>query len=184
MTDSATSILGEWTTFYVTIATAAATLVGLLFVMITFINASALTQGRELGLNTFTTPTLVHFSNALLISLLVMAPWHSLAPVAITVGISGLFGILYMSRVMLRARLLTIYEADIEDWIWYSILPFVAYGAIVVGAIALKGLTHYALFGLAIGSGLLVFIGIHNSWDVVSFLAIRGPSTDDSSKDD
>jgi hypothetical protein len=57
---------------------------------------------------------------------------------------------------------------------WYTILPLLAYGALVAGAIALNAIPRGALFVLAGGVLSLIFIGIRNSWDVVTFLAVGG----------
>jgi hypothetical protein len=61
--------------------------------------------------------------------------------------------------------------------VWYTILPFVAYGAICAGAIGLAVAPRQALFALAGAVLLLIFIGIRNAWDVVTFLAIGPGST-------
>jgi hypothetical protein len=74
---------------------------------------------------------------------------------------------------MHRTRRLTRYTADLEDWAWYTIVPFVAYGAIFGGAIALAAAPVHALFILAGGVVLLIFIGIRNAWDIVTYIAIR-----------
>jgi hypothetical protein len=57
---------------------------------------------------------------------------------------------------------------------WYTILPLLAYGALLVGAIVLNAVPRDALFVLAGGVLSLIFIGIRNSWDVVTFLAVGG----------
>jgi hypothetical protein len=74
--------------------------------------------------------------------------------------------------VMHRTRRLTFYTADLEDWTWFTILPFVAYGAMSAGAIALAATPVQALFILAGGVVLLIFIGIRNAWDIVTYVAI------------
>ena len=62
------------------------------------------------------------------------------------------------------------YAPDAEDWIWYTILPFVAYGGLVVAAILLRAHPVEVLFGIAGCALLLIFVGIHNAWDVVTFI--------------
>ena len=74
---------------------------------------------------------------------------------------------------MTRAKRLKTYVPDSEDWLWYTVLPAVAYGALLSG-FAMVPLPRDALFGLAAGVLLLIFIGIHNAWDVVTFLATGG----------
>jgi hypothetical protein len=54
------------------------------------------------------------------------------------------------------------------------VLPLIAYAATLCGAIGLLVSPAGALFAIAGGVLLLVFIGIHNAWDVVTFLVIRG----------
>jgi len=77
--------------------------------------------------------------------------------------------------VMHRTKHLTLYNADLEDWIWYTLFPIVAYCAILVGGILLASIPQQALFVLAGGTTLLIFIGIRNAWDTVTFIAIGGP---------
>jgi hypothetical protein len=69
------------------------------------------------------------------------------------------------------------YRADLEDWIWYTVLPLVAYGVIMIAAIALFTLVVKALFAVGGGVVLLLLIGIRNAWDVVTFLAMGGPGS-------
>jgi hypothetical protein len=55
----------------------------------------------------------------------------------------------------------------------WHVLAHPAYLAILAGAITLVSHPVEALFVFAGGSGLLIFIGIHNSWDIVTYLAVR-----------
>ncbi len=75
---------------------------------------------------------------------------------------------------MSRTKQLSTYRADLEDWTWYIMFPFVAYGAIFGGAIALHFFPVDALFALACGVVLFILLGIRNAWDVVTFIAIGG----------
>jgi hypothetical protein len=81
---------------------------------------------------------------------------------------------------MLRSRRLTGYTADLEDWTWFHVLPLVSYGAVLGGAIELELDPGMALFVVAGGVVLQVFIGIRNAWDVVTFLTIGGPGAPSS----
>ena len=53
------------------------------------------------------------------------------------------------------------------------IFPFVAYTALFVAAIVLFGNPALALFIIAAVTVLLLFIGIHNSWDTVTYFTIN-----------
>ena len=150
---------------------AAGALTGLMFVVITLVTRVERPGTRD-GTSTFSTPTVVHFCAALLVSAILSAPWHSLVGPAALLGLSGLCGVVYVLRLMYRTRRLTAYNPDLEDWAWYTILPFVAYGAILVGAIMLPAIPVQALFALAGGVMLLIFIGIRNAWDIVTYIAV------------
>jgi hypothetical protein len=174
MTESTSSLLAGWSSFYVMTGSSAAALIGLMFIVITLVMATERVRRSPDGIATFSTPTVMHFCAAFFVSATMSAPWRSLGHPAVPVGLVGLWGLVYIVRVIWRTRRLTIYTPDVEDWTWYSILPFAAYSAILGGAIALHLFPIYALFALAGGVVLLIFIGIRNSWDIVTFLAIGG----------
>jgi hypothetical protein len=87
-------------------------------------------------------------------------------------GISGLCGLGYVCVVVARARSQSEYKPVFEDWLWHTAFPFAAYAAIVTSALDLFTHTVLALFATGGATLSLVFIGIHNAWDTVTYLAI------------
>ena len=177
------AVLTAWSNFYIIIGSSAAALTGLMFVVVTLVAGvrSRSSSDAHEGTGTFSSPTVVHFCAAFLIAGILSAPWQSLVQVAALIALSGLSGILYMVVVTYRATRLTVYRPLPEDWAWYTILPFVAYIVIAVaGALLLVFPT--APFALAGATMLLIFIGIHNAWDIVTYIAIlQPPEPDDPS---
>lgn len=172
--------LTEWANFYVIVGTSAAALTGLQFVVITLI---AGTQTRRSGsaIAAFGTPTVVHFCIALFIAAVVTAPWQSLASAAIPLGLSGVGGLGYVIIVLRRALRQTDYTPVLEDWIWHTVFPLLAYAALVIAALVLPDNPLPTLFILSAAAILLIFIGIHNAWDTVTYLiteAQQHPSDD------
>ncbi len=170
--------LEAWNSFYVMLGSAAAALTGLMFVVITLVTDRK-RNTSEAGISAFSTPTVVHFSCALFTSALMTAPFRSFVPVAIVLGIAGAAGVLYQARVAFLTSRLASYRADTEDIAWHIALPILAYAALVCGAIALPIAPSGALFAPAASAILLIFIGIHNAWDVVTFIAIDDEETSD-----
>jgi hypothetical protein len=170
MHDPASSLIGAWANFYVITGSSAGALTGLMFVVITLV-AGTPTRTRDEGIATFSTPTVVHFGAALFVSAMLSAPWPALIYIAVLLGVTGICGVAYVARVMVRARRLTIYNPETEDWIWYTILPVAAYLTILAAGVVLPWFPTPMLFALAGATVLLVFIGIHNAWDVVTFIA-------------
>lgn len=153
----------------------AGALTGLMFVVITLVTGVERSKRSRDGISTFSTPTVAHFGGALLISAVLSAPWGSLLYPAVLLGLAGLCAAVYVLRVWLTTRRFIGYKPDLEDLTWFTILPLVAYLSILAGAMGLPGTPVGAMFALATGVLLLIFIGIRNAWDVVTFLAIEGP---------
>jgi hypothetical protein len=173
MHESTWWILGPWSNFYVVIGSSAAALTGLMFVVLTLV-AGVRSATTHTGLAAFTTPNVVHFCAALFLSALLVMPWRSLAPVAVLAGITSVYGIVYVGRVILLTWRIESYDPDTEDWCWYAILPMLAYLAVGAAAIFLTVIPRTALFVLAGATLLLIFIGIRNAWDVVTWITVRG----------
>lgn len=169
MTDSASG-LASWDNFYVIVGSSGGALIGLQFVVVTLI-AGRRHLATTGALSAFGTPTVVHLGGALLVSALMSAPWPSMVPLALALGICGLGGLAFGAVVFRRARRQTGYTPVWEDWLWYAVLPCVGYAALTVTAVLLPTHPELAAF-LAGGATLgLLFIGIHNAWDSVTHIA-------------
>lgn len=171
MSDTASAVLAPWSNFYVITGSAAAGLTGLMFVVITLVAGVERSLRRGDGIATFSTPTVVHFCVALLLSAVLSAPWHSLRHTGVIVGFTGVYGVVYVLHIIYMTMRQTTYEPEIEDWIWYSLLPLLTYLAIVGCALLFVMSPVNAMVGLAACVLVLIFIGIHNAWDVVTYIA-------------
>ena len=180
MTDTIPAPLAGWESYYVIVGSSAAALTGLQFVVIALINEMH-TRASGDTLGAFGTPTVVHFCVALLTASILSAPWATLASPALALGITGLGGLLYAAIVIGRARRQKDYKPVFEDWLFHTILPVAAYASIVAGALALVTHVGGAMFAIAAATLLLVFIGIHNAWDTVTWLTTRKSEANESS---
>jgi hypothetical protein len=159
---------GEWESFYLIVGGGAAALIGLQFVVLTLIAEKPVPGAPEAGA-AFATPTIVHFGTALLLAALVRMPWRSSAPAAVLRGLVGPAGAVYAIVVARRMRLQTAYVPEFEDWLFHVVLPFAAYAALALSASAALSHLRAALFAVGGAALLLLFIGIHNAWDAVSY---------------
>jgi hypothetical protein len=165
--------LTDWTNFYVIVGSSAGALTGLQFVVIALISDAEATRSM-LEIRAFGTPTIVHFCVALLIAAIATAPWHAVLQAGVCLAICGAAGVAYSLRVISHARKQTGYAPDAEDWFWYAVLPLVAYSALFAGGILLVWRSVAALFVVAAAAVVLMFNGIHNAWDTVTFIATGG----------
>lgn len=172
MTVAAASPLLDWENFYVIVGSSAAALTGLMFVVITLIAGTRQQRSSE-AIGAYSTPTVVHFCVALLVAAIVSAPWPALGNAGILLGLTGIGGVAYVAIVLRRVRRQTAYRPVLEDWLWHTIFPLLAYAAIVIAALVLVDNPSPALFIIGGSTILLVFIGIHNAWDTVTYLVER-----------
>lgn len=163
--------LTEWDSFYVIVGSAAGALIGLQFVVMTLIAARP-PRGAEEGAAAFSTPTIVHFSTVFFLSAILRAPWHAIAPVAALVGLMGVGGAWYTGIVVRRMRSQLAYEPEFEDWLFHAVLPFAGYAALLIAAFVATTHLREALFGVGAAALLLLFCGIHNAWDAVSYFVL------------
>lgn len=167
--------LGDWQNFYVIVGSSAGALIGLTFIVITVaadrMGAATSPTARLTGLRTFITPTAVYFGSGLWVAALMCVPGQTVLTLGACLGITGLAGLLYCATLGGRmARVSLDYQPFLADWIWSVVLPLAAY----LSLLAIGGLLHAfplaSLYGVGAATLLLMFIGIHNAWDVVVWI--------------
>lgn len=164
--------LAGWENFYVIVGSSAGALIGLQFVVITLIADMPITSDIERASSAFATPTIIHFGAALLLAAVLSAPWTGIAGAATAWGILGLAGMLYVALVLRRVRRQSAYSPEFEDWLFHLLLPFAAYVSLAVSAYFAPGHPGATLFAVAGAALLLLFVGIHNAWDAVTYHVI------------
>jgi hypothetical protein len=168
--------LAGWENFYVIVGSSAGALIGLQFVVITLIAQFPIIKDMERASATFATPTIVHFGSVLLLAAIGSAPWHGVAPAAISWGVLGVVGAIYVVIVARRMRVQKAYSPQFEDRLFHVLLPFAGYATLSGSAYAARSNVAGALFGVGAAALLLLFVGIHNAWDAVTYhvLVSRG----------
>jgi hypothetical protein len=177
MEEAALSPLARWENFYVIVGSSAGALTGLQFVVIALI-AEAETAASMLEIRAFGSPTVVHFCVSLLISAIISAPWTGLFGAGVVLGLSGLGGAIYVLMVIRHARRQRGYQPDLEDWLWYAWFPLSTYVALATAGFLLARHSAASLFVIATSALALLFIGIHNAWDTVTYIAVTRRGAD------
>ena len=173
MEEAAQSPLIAWESFYVIVGSSGAALTGLQFVVIALI-AESRTRSSARQIDAFGTPTIVHFCAVLLVSAILSAPWTTLSSVSLALGVCGFAGVVYGVIVVRRARSQTGYRPVLEDWLFHAVFPLGAYVLLLIAAVALRSYPRQVLFVVGAMTLMLLFIGIHNAWDTVTYIAVGG----------
>jgi hypothetical protein len=170
-----------WESFYVIIGSSAAALTGLQFVVVT-LGAERNAIGTGGATEAYATPTVVHFCAVLMVSAILSTPWPAVWAAAVALGACGVAGFIYVGVVIARSLRQTDYRPVLEDWIWHSVFPAIAYAMLVAGAATLPWHPTRSLFAIASASLILLFTGIHNAWDGVVYIAFTRREASDSQK--
>lgn len=168
------SPLSAWVNFYVIVGSSAGALTGLTFVVITLIGNDN-RRGASGATSAFTTPTIVHFGTVLVLAAVLSAPWPTILPLSLLLVAIGVGMLIYASIVVRRLRRQDpeTYLPVLEDWLWYGVFPLIAYIGLVIAAVFLANHPVPALFGIAGVLLLLLINGLHNAWDLATYLAIE-----------
>ena len=161
--------LHAWHEFYFLLGTSAAALTGLMFVVVS-INPDNISRSPEDRFRAFTTPTMVFFTTALVVSALLLVPDLAVRPLALLLGLIGILGVGYLVWVSAHRHWREA-KLDREDWVCYVGLPYASYGLLIAAAVGIWLRSGFGVAVLALGTVLLVVNGIRNAWDLVVFMA-------------
>ena len=168
-----TELLHAWHEFYLLIGTAAGTLIGLMFVAAS-ISASYMTEKHQPGIQSFYTPTVVHFASVLITCVVLLAPLAAtpLGVVLLTIGLTGLgYASFVWVRMGRRGYTSTI---DLADRFWYALSPVAGHLLLVAAAVMLLLVgDDYSLDVLAAAIVLLLLAALRNAWDITAWAVTR-----------
>ena len=157
----------QWANFYAITSAAAATLLGLLFVIIT------LAAGRRLKYETphiriYLTPAVIYFSSVLLMSALLTVPNQTRLSAAICICLHGIAGLGYCGSLAIRRGADSASYKEPSDLFPYVVFPFGAYALMVAGGLLLLRSAQIGLDVVAAGMLVLLAIAIRNSWAIAT----------------
>jgi hypothetical protein len=161
--------LAGWENFYVIVGSSAGALIGLQFVVIALVADLPIMRGQEQAGAAFGTPTIFHFGAVLMLAAILCAPWNGMSGAAFLWGLLGFIGVIYEIVVIRRMKTQITYQPVSEDWLFHALLPVAAYATLASSAFAYHVYARDSLFAVAAAALLLLFIGIHNAWDAVTY---------------
>lgn len=166
-------MLHEWDNFYITTGAASASLIGLLFVVVT-LGADFPSADGRVGARAFLTPALTHFGGVLLLSLAALAPFASPWPIAVVFCLCGLSGLGYLTTVIAARRKVDFVALSWADWIPYGGIPALGNACLIVGAAGLVAEKSFAPCVIASATTLFLYCGIYGAWDLTLWIIVKG----------
>jgi hypothetical protein len=175
MPASPAELFREWHDFYVLVATASATLVGLMFVAMS-IGATVFNEEHRAAMATFITPTVVHFAAVLFAGLAIVVPVQTWGTLAVVLGAGGLAGAIYCGRLLVWLFVRHSFKVEREDQLFYVLIPLVGYLLVLVVAALLLMAPRAGADVMAIAIFVLLIAGLRNAWDMMVWIVLRAPS--------
>jgi hypothetical protein len=177
MHDTLLASLQSWTNFYVIVGSSAGALTGLQFVVMALVS-EVISGGSMSEIRAFGSPTVVHFCAVLFVSATLAAPWQNIAYVGWNIAACGAAGTVYILNALRHALRQSGYKPDAEDWFWYAALPTASYVALLLIGLSLRAHTETLLFLIAGIALVLLYTGIHNAWDTVTYIIVTNRSSE------
>ncbi len=159
--------LDKWRDFYVMIGTAAGVIVGATFIVATL---TAGIEDKMLGLRGFITPVAVHLGSVLIGCAILVVPTLTPGAFAVLLGVGGIAGAGYS---LIVARRIWKMRLDLDDRIFYGVLPIFTYAAMTAAAVMAFTPGKPVLEMLAAALVVLLVLGMRNSWDMATFMITR-----------
>jgi len=117
-------------------ATVSATIISAMFVVAS-VASSFLTPKNAAQSRAFLSPIVIHLSTVVLSCAVAMVPSLSAEPFGILLGLGSLVGLAYSVFIAFRVRRSNV---DLEDRLWYAVLPIIGYLVLMAAAILRLGL--------------------------------------------
>ena len=161
--------LHQWHEFYVLVGTAAATLTGLMFVVVS-IGPQVIASRSASGVRTFVTPVMVHFTSVLAVSALMIVPLMTPGVLAVLLALGSLGVLIYIFAIGAHGQWRQS-KLGRDDWIGYIGVPVLSYLVILAAAVAIWREAAPGFAMVAAAAVLLLIAGIRNAWDLVIWMA-------------
>jgi hypothetical protein len=161
-----------WDNYFVLLGTAAAGLIGLLFVVVTLTSSFERSRALRAG-GIYMTPIAVHFGVVLSISACTLVPRLTLPQLAVLIAV---FTVLGFSASMRTCFGIADFHknADPPHWsdFWgYGAAPAAAYMLLAAGAAGVWRRADWAPYLLAAVLLVLLLVAIRNAWDLLTWMA-------------
>ena len=158
------SMFNGWGNFFTITGAAGATLVGLLFVVVSL--GTGLSSSRKLDIaHASLTPVLDSFASVLFQSMVVLVPWKSDWPSGVIFVVMGIGGLIYRIHAVRVRRTLHLRAIQSTlDRILHNLIPIVASVILTYGGAKLIAGAAVAPFAIAGSTTLFLVSGIFRTW--------------------
>ena len=169
--------LERWANFYLLMSASAATLLGLMFVVIAL--AADRRAGDAAKIPIYLTPTVIYFASVLYLAALLTFPNHTRLTASLCTCLEGVAGSVYSGSFLIERGGKKNYYG-LQDRILYAVVPFAAYGVLVFGGVLFFHAPQRGLTLVAAGMLSLLALAVRNSWAIAVDVVTAPPGQQNS----
>jgi hypothetical protein len=158
-------MLHVWANFFTLTGSAAATFIGLLFVVVTLNTNMSASRTMEVARASMA-PAVYGFAEVLFQSMVVLVPWQQNWPSGAIFAVLGIGSFTYRINAVRLRRIIRLKAIDGPvDRIFHNAVPIFASVSLISGGAGLIAGAPFAPFAIAASSTLLLISGIYRTWD-------------------
>jgi hypothetical protein len=179
--ESFATTAASWQSFYLLTGEAAATLIGLMFVALTF-GASLVTAESAQTSRAFVDPPFYHFAYVLFTACLFVFPTLTATALGIALLVMCAMRCMVLVVTFRRMRFAQQNHGDLElsDWVQGVILPLAGY---LIGGVSGIGFLYgysASFTGLAIATLMTLVVGVVVAWELMMWMVLARATRDKS----
>ena len=177
------AVASTWQNFYLLAGTAAATLIGLMFVAVTF-GAGLVREESATSARAFLDPPFTHFVTVLFIACVMLIPTLSpmlLGAALLVAATLRTFALVGVHRRMREAHQ-RYNDVELSDWMLGIVLPGACYGGLLASGIGFVAERAAAFTGLAVVIVTILLVGVFGAWELVIWLALTRVRSNDAAQ--
>jgi hypothetical protein len=167
------TVAATWQNFYLLVGTAAATLIGLMFVAVTF-GAGLMRAETALSARAFIDPPFTHFVTVLLIACLMLVP--TMSPILLGAALLVVTTVRTVALIGVHRRMREAHQRyndlELSDWMLGVVLPAACYAALAATGVGFVAERAAAFSGLAVVVVTILLVGVLGAWELVIWLAL------------
>jgi hypothetical protein len=165
----------SWQSFYILVGTAAATLMGLMFVAVTFGASLVSAQKTDApSARAFLDPPFYHFAHVLFVAAFVVVPTMRAELLGGVLLVATLVRFASLARTLRHMRLAQQKFNDLElaDWVSGIVVPLGCYLLLATSGVAFVERLAIAFDALAVVTIVTLMLGVYGAWELILWLAL------------
>lgn len=160
--------LEQWHDFFLLCGTAAVTLTGALFIVIS-LGPSIIAAQNDTGVKAFVSPNAVYFTSVLVVAQVLLAPSVARTTTGWLLCAGAPLSMLYLWSTH-APRHWRANGLSMLDGIWYIAFPYLAYALALIAGIMVLRDDALAMPAVAAVLLFLLVVGIRNAWDLAVWM--------------